>query len=405
MPTTLSLPDARRAWSRAQHLGLPGDPLTVPGGWIRALGAADPYLSLRARCPDLQRSTIDQAIRDDELWVLPGVRGCIWLVPRQDVGLALAVSEASDRTRFDRDLTKAGSSVAEVQAVGEHVLAALEQAPLSTDQLRRALPEGSWRSLGEAGKKVGVTTTLPPSLRLLEWAGCIRRRHADCRLDNDRYTWQLTDQDPRSIGVYPTDPQDQALVLAHHFFTWSGPATLDDFTSWSKLGKRNSQAAIDELGLDAVQLEGLGPGFVTPGLLDGGGDGEDDRIHLVPGLDNLLSLRARLAVLVDPAHHHLQLPDMGTRLKPLAKASWPQVRAIVHRGQWKGAWEWSPDDAGITWAGFGSALDGLEDRVAAEIAGMERFIRSQLDGGARASGIDSDKRQQDRAAHIAALAS
>jgi len=47
------------------------------------------------------------------------------------------------------------------------------------------------RSLGEKGKKLGLSSTLPPALRTLEFEGRIERTLEGGRLDSERYLWRL----------------------------------------------------------------------------------------------------------------------------------------------------------------------------------------------------------------------
>ncbi len=95
MTTTLSLTEARRIWSHRQRLGQGADPTEAPGGWLRSLGGVDPCLALFARNPEIVRQTVDGPLDAAKLWVVPGVRGCIWLVPEADRALALRVSGAA----------------------------------------------------------------------------------------------------------------------------------------------------------------------------------------------------------------------------------------------------------------------------------------------------------------------
>ena len=69
------------------------------------------------------------------------------------------------------------------------VLECLEAEPASTAQLRSRLPDGTVRSFGEIGKKVGLSSNLPPVLRELEFTGTIRRTTASTGLDHEQYLW------------------------------------------------------------------------------------------------------------------------------------------------------------------------------------------------------------------------
>jgi hypothetical protein len=366
----------------------------------------DPYLALFARAPQVAKTGLDGALAEQRLWIVPGVRGCIWLVNEQDVSLALRVSEAQARRRLDRDMEKLSVPQAELAEIGERAVAALADKALLMEELRAALPEGSVRSLGEAGKKLGHTTTLPAALRYLEWAGKLRRHPHGGGLDTNRYAWGLADKDTRTLGDAPSDAVGQAQELLARFLAWAGPATLSDFVAWSGLGKRVAQSALGASDPVAVEIEGLDEtAYVLAehaselDSVDG-----DDGTYFLPGLDNLFSLRSNPAPLADPAHHELELMAMGKRTVTLAKAAWIEPRPIVHRGEWVGLWAWDPERAEVLMAPLGtwSKVHWGAARAAAD--GLSEFIAGSLDGRAPTNSIDSDKRARERVEFLGRLA-
>ena len=377
---TLTLDEARRGWCTRQRLGADDSLDTVPGGWSRSLGGVDPYLAMRARVAGLTRGDVDAGLGDDRLWVVPGVRGCIWLVPAADVPLALQVSESQAKRTLVRNLEKLGSSEAELRTLGERVVEHLANGPLTPDALRKALG-ALVVSYGDAGKKLGVTTNLPSALRLLEWDGAIRRRHVGGRLDSERYAWEIPDVSPLSLGERPGDDQAQVQALVERFFSWAAPATLEEFVGWSKVAKGRSKKAIAALGLPEHELDGA---TVYGEPLDDAKEG----LSFLPAQDNLLSLRSSPALLAAPEHHDLELIGMGKGTVPLEKARWMFHRVMVLDGRLVGFWEWDRDRQDIV---------GVElEPVGAELEALSAFIREQLDGEARANGIDGPKSQKKR---------
>ena len=166
----LSLDRARKVFLVAQ--GLPARGSRPPAriledtGFVRTLGGVDVYLAVRARRPGLTRAELDTAAEQHAVQVVPAVRGCMYLVPRRDVPLALRVADLLSRPRAEREHEKAGIRPGEVEEVANAAVQVLEErGPLTTDALRRALPDGLVRSLGEAGKKVGISSPLPPRRR------------------------------------------------------------------------------------------------------------------------------------------------------------------------------------------------------------------------------------------------
>jgi hypothetical protein len=79
---TWTLEEARRSWIVAQRLTEGGPLRQIPGGWSRAFGGVDPYLALHAREPAATGADLDAALANGDVVVVPGVRGCVWLVPR-----------------------------------------------------------------------------------------------------------------------------------------------------------------------------------------------------------------------------------------------------------------------------------------------------------------------------------
>lgn len=382
----------RRMWAHAQ--GFPGpDASPLSRGWIRSLGGVDPYLALRARDPALTRQDVDAALVSEQIQVVPGVRNCIWVVPRSDVSLALRVSATQRRKGQIRELDKLGVPLTELQGLGDQVLAALEGGPLSPTDLRAALPEGAARSLGAAGKSKGHNSSLPTALRLLEWDGRVVRRQA--QLDSNTYVWQLPTVDPLALGDSPTDPLDQAVALAERFFSWSGPATLAEFVAWSSLGKRVSAKAVAALALPKRDVDG------DVHFGHGHDPGPSAKIALLPAQDNLVTLRLKPARLANPAHHDVPLVTMGPKPATLGSSKWMFHRFVVVDGQWLGLWDWDPDAQAVCHRLFDPLPDHADDLLA-ELDAVQGFIVDQLGAQAPSNSIDSVSRQRKRVALVRA---
>ncbi len=378
----LGIHEARRLWAAAQHLSGSDSPWSLPGGWMRALGGVDPYLALHARS-GVSRSQVDAQLVQGRVRVVPSVRGCIWLVPLEDVSLCLRVSSEQARGRTLRELAALGVSEADLLDLGERVLLALERGPLSPADLRSALPEGAVLSLGAAGKKKGHNTTLPAAIRLLEWSGQVSRVLSV--LDTERYLWGLAQDRPLELGISPTDVGEQALELAGRFFDWAGPASPSEFVTWSGLGKRVSNKAIAQLGLIELEIEGLEePRFATEASLSRRGA---TGWSLLPAQDNLLSLRASPALLAEPAFHEVELQSMGRGLGPLRDTRWMFHRCVFHEGSLVGLWDWDEDARELLVGGFGEPLDLATPDLAALCADL---------GVLRANAIDGEKSRRKR---------
>src|SRR6185295_3555016 len=84
----------------------PIDAVIARTGWLRTLGGIDVYLSARARRAGLAPKDLDSASAKLAVQIVPAVRGCIYLVPRKDVPLALRIAAALARPRNERELGK-----------------------------------------------------------------------------------------------------------------------------------------------------------------------------------------------------------------------------------------------------------------------------------------------------------
>lgn len=394
-----TLEEARRLWSASQLLGAGAQALTIPGGWMRAMGGIDPYLALNARCQGLRREAVDDALADGRLWVVPGVRGCIWLVSAEDVSLALTVGDGEYRKRNVREMERLGVAQEELDALCAAVVEALAAGPATPEALRAALPPGSWRSLGEEGKKLGHSTTLPSALRYLEGEGRIRRLQEGRRLDTQRYLWTLTDVNPLTLGERPGDPRRQTLALARRYFQWAGPATMSEFEAWSLCGKRQAEAAVKALELIPVEVAGMDEiAWLPPERLDALDSlAADDAFYFLSPQDNVLALRGSPSVLADPAHHARPVMAMtGQRTIPLKEARWMNQRILVRRGQWVGLWSWHIEEARVIYAPF-SPMDKADLKAAdASAQALTAFMIQEMEGSTQANGIDGARAQRAR---------
>lgn len=391
--TTLAA--ARHAWSTAQHLhrsstqGLAE--LVASTGWLRTLGGAEAYVAMKARRPSTSAAEVHAAVEAGDLQVLPSVRGCIYLVPRADAALALSTSRMLDGRRFTRDIGKAGTSMEELADVGAAVLDALSGGPLSTHQLRKALPDGALRSLGPAGKKVGLSSTLPPALRQLEWTGVLARRPHDHRIDHETYVWMAQ---PEVAGLLDSEEQ-VARALAERFWRWTGLATVDGFVAWSGLGKRLARAAVSSLELETVLVEGQGDYLRRAGAA-AEASGE---LRVLGGLDNLTAYQESAGPFVAPEHHHREVNVFARKgSAPIGERSHLYERLLFRDGEIVGAWAWRPEEARAFAVGLGEAAPPDAEEA---LHGVQALLEEL--GHGRGYGMDTDERLLRRVAIVEAL--
>ena len=159
MATTWSLnrSDARAVMLAAQGLTQPlGEELSKihnATGFVRTLGGIDVYLALRARSSGLSRRELDDVVVANEAQVVLAARGCIYLVERSQVGVALRLAESLSRSRAERDHKKVGIEPGELEALVDTIVSVLaEDGPTTTNALRKA--SGNKRVLDDVLKSV-----------------------------------------------------------------------------------------------------------------------------------------------------------------------------------------------------------------------------------------------------------
>ncbi|WP_329053462.1 winged helix DNA-binding domain-containing protein [Amycolatopsis sp. NBC_01488] len=351
-------------------------------GWARSVGGSAPYLGLFARA-GLRRAAVDADVARLNIHELPSARGCTYVLPEADFALGLAVGAGAPEGELAAAEKHLGVTRAEIGRLCEVVLGVLGTEPLDPAKLRAAAGDAV-RSLGDAGKKRGVTTTLPLALGWLQARGEIRRVPVDGRLDRQRYGYVRWA--PR------TPPSDVDTELARRYFAWAGPASLKHFRWFSGRTAAAAKKAVESLELEPIEGTDL--------LLPGGLAAEfaaftvpdKPSYALVAGIDGIHLLHRDLPRLLDPAD--AQRPAPGGKGTLGAEAD-PPCHLIVDRGRITGLWEFDADAGKIVYRFFGEEDEALREAVAA----TEAFVRDDL-GDARGFSLDSPK---SRAPRLAAL--
>ena len=383
----------RAWWSHRQGLdgrlaGASAAEVLAQTGWARSVGGVGPYLTLFSRA-GLSREAVDAAVARLELHELPSARGCTYVLPAEDFALGLAVGQAFGGDEL-RVAQKLGVTEKEIDTLCAAIVKTLGKGPLGPDELREATGSAS-RSLGEAGKKKGLTTTMPIALGKLQAEGELRRIPTNGRLDQQRYQYALWRPSP--LANFKRSREECEVELARRYFRWIGPATLADFQAFSGLGVKASKAATAPLGLvpiDDGDERVLLPehaeafrAFQVP---------KTPRYTLVSSLDGLALLRRDLGSLVDEKDL-----DAIPREKGRAGGSLQDLpsHGIFDRGRLVGLWEYDVETQSLAWTSFVKKDAALKEAVAR----TEAYVRDQL-GDARSFSLDSPK---SRAPRIAAL--
>jgi len=394
----LTLEEARKVFVSAQgfpaHPGRPVTAVLEETGFVRTLGGVDVYLAVRARVPGMRRADLDAVVAAGEAQIIPAVRGCMYLVPRRDVPLSLRVAEMLTRSRDEREHAKVGIRPGELDEIGAAVLQTLgERGPLTTDALRKALPEGTVRSLGEVGKKVGVSSPLPAAVRRLEFSGRVARAVESGRLDSERYLWRILERSPFDGVKLSDDPIDLYAGLARIFFHSAGLGTQKDFAAWAGIPQRDAKAAMERADLVPVAVDHL-PDIhyllhERRALLDSSW-GTTQPVALLSFEDNLLALHGGPALLVDKAHHAIPVPELATsKIVPLGEAKHMTLRSVMAEGKIAGFWEYDPDARAVVTAGFAGFSKATHARLDSAAEDVAHFLSEDL-GHGRSFSLDTD---------------
>jgi hypothetical protein len=355
-------------------------------GWARSVAGAGPYLGLFARA-GFSRQAVDDALATKQIHELPSARGCTYVLPATDFALGLRVGQPFRNGEMKVAL-KLGVTEKELDKLCTAVLKALKKGALDPDEIRATVGPAI-RNLGEAGKKKGLTTTLPVALGKLQSEGEIRRVPINGRLDQQRYKYERWEPNP--LAGYKITDEEAHRALAHRFFFWAGPATLEDFQAFSGLGVKASQAAVA-----AINVSPIKPGdprlmlphlrenfekFVVP---------KTPQYVLTSSLDGLWLLRRDLKSLLDPSDLKSKVPGEKGPIQLGALKELPS-HAILDRGRLVGLWEYDPHRGSIEWMSFGEKDAAMKKAVAK----MEGYVRDQL-GDARSFSLDSPASREPR---------
>lgn len=397
---TLTLAQARAAWASAGNLGgSAAGPVEAARGWARTLGGIDAYLALRARARDLTKAAVGQAVEAGQLKITPAVRGCIYLVPRADAALLLRFADDISARRGAREREKAGITPAELPPLMDAVLADLhERGPLTTDRLRRGLPEGAVRALGDAGKSVGISSTLPPALRDLETQGRIERCTAQGALDTERYLWRIPTGDA-FMEQAPDTPEGRRAQVVARVLLAGGPTTLAELAEYTGAGKRDLTAALGDLEAVPVAIDGhADAAFVLPDRVPATlAAPAGDALSFLAFEDLFTVLHGGPGAVTDRRHHDVLVRPWG-RGQPTAIGSCKHLasRSIVRGHELIGIWEYDPARKAAAWATFEDQRADEQARIDAEAQATGDWIAREL-GHARTFNLDRDEAVQRRA--------
>lgn len=403
----IDLPRARAAWMQNQGLrreleASSIDDLVGNTGWVRALGGADVYFALWARRPSADRHTLDAAVVDGSLRIVPAVRGCMYLVPQKDVPWTMGLAAQLARPRVLRDLEKVDLPWSVIEDVMQEVESALSDGPLDTHGLRKVLSPDSVRGLGEKGKKIGLSSPLPVALREMEFRCRIRRTPVGMHLDTERYLWQLDD----TTATVPDDRAALVGAVVERVFRFFAPASIKEVAAWMGLPQRDIKSAMADLPLVPIDIEGRGQAWAWEDSLESLKEpaAPSTDVRFLGFEDNLLTFYGGPGVFADSAHHDHMMASWG-RGKPatLGTTKHPTQRCLMVGDDLVGFWEFDAAQDRVVVGGLDTLPQEAHPAIEKGRAFLEHQIRDVL-GHARCFSIDTDDAIARRAALVQDMA-
>ncbi|MCQ9164994.1 DNA glycosylase AlkZ-like family protein [Arthrobacter sp. STN4] len=383
--------ETQRAWSWHKQ-GLDGSlagqsaaQVLGAAGWARSVGGANPYLTLFARA-GIRRDQADADVAALRIHELPTARGCTYVLGAGDFAWALSLGQGAAEAQA-KVLDKLDVPRSELAALEGAVLEALGagvdrqadgRGAMDPQQLKAALGDAV-RSLGEAGKKKGASTTLPAVLGLLQADGRIRRVPVNGRLDQQRYAYTAW-----GLAASTLTPEQTRARLMECYLGWTGGAGLKQTQWFTGFTVAQTKAAL--AGAGAVDVDGL---WILPADADERENfaaPKEEQVRLLAGSDSLFLLRRNAA-------DHFAPEDQGRRLgstRLALQADLPD-HPIVDRGRIIGLWQYDPGEGRMAHWLFNTPTKAVKHRIKE----VEAFIREDL-GDFRSFSLDSPSSRQKR---------
>lgn len=380
-------------WAKCQGLdgslqGRTAEETLERSGWIRSVGGSSPYLGIMART-GFSRAQIDHELANVRIHELPSARGCTYVLPAADFATGLMVAQnngdAADLTTAIRFL---GVTREEINNLQDKVLQVLQGKILTPTEIKKELGDAV-RSLGEDGKKRGMTTTLGLAFTPLQVTGKIRRIPVNGRLDQQKYAYTAWENGP----TLPSRAQAQA-DLARKFFTWGGPASLKHFRWFANLTVPACDLAIADLNLQPFLDTDL---FALPEHIEQFEKftrPDEPKISFVGSLDNISHLRGKFQAILNPEDaEHPVFTHSG--LKPSGFVGEILSNAVIDRGTLIGLWDFDPVEGKLLYRTFQTTTPEVNEAAAK----LEQIILADY-GDIRTFSLDSPTSRKERLASL-----
>ncbi len=365
--TRLTLEQARASWWLRQWL-INAPPAKTPLsdvvsaiGWIPLPSMVTAPLALFARGAIKERAPLDEAVcKSHSLVIAPGPKSTTWLVAAQEAPVCRAFAVADLASREARVAASVSLTAKDLDSTRD-ALRALLKDPHSAEELRAKLPATALRTLGEVGKRNGVSTLAALVLKQLWAGGEVWRVPPAARADDPTSRWQI-DPHPRST---PSAADAVGFVAAR----WLGafaPSPLKSFANAFGLASGRAKSALESIGAYEVSVDGIDETCWVPKDFAIAAEHVALPPRLLPARDPLTDVHLSL----------MATPIVARAVTTRAHGVGP---TIVGDGDVLGAWAY--DEGGrkahLRWVSSGVSSE-LTRALEAEAARVASFAASEL---------------------------
>jgi hypothetical protein len=303
--------------------------------------------------PGFSRDMLDEAMYVHKSLVrIRCMRNTMFILPREIVPAAFAATKKWSWLNAERFRKNSGPGDDETEAVSGKIVALLA---------------GGGKTTAEIKRSIGPVTNLPAVLTLLCDRGVLVRGEIPNWRSN-QYRYHLFSEYLPGLQLDSIDEPAAILQLARSYYAAFGPATADDFSWWSGLGKTKVRAALDELPVAHLEISGLAGDFlVLQGDLRTLSRKEENAtttVNLLPGLDPyVMGYKVR--------DRYLSRDSYGLTFD----RSGNSANTIVVDGRLSGVWDTDGEDGPqVKLYLFEEVDQGSRKKIVAEASRLGQFI-------------------------------
>jgi hypothetical protein len=240
-------------------------------------------------------------------------------------------------------------------------LRSLLREPHTADELRAKLPEAAMRSLGDVGKRNGVSTLAALVLKQLWAIGEVWRVPPGGRADDPTSRWQL-DPAPRTTP----SAADAVGAVAARWLQAFAPAPLKSFAGAFGLASGRAKTALEGIGAYEIDVDGIAEKCWVPSDFAAPDEGVALPARALPVRDPLTDVHLA----------HLASPVVARAVTSRAHGA---NTTVLSKGEALGGWAY--DEGGrkahMRIVASGAGVEQVK-AIEAEVARMGAFIAAEL---------------------------